>query len=96
MSDLLNVLSPLGPVETQYPLTFEEIKQVLCLRTTTGGEASVVVTENLLKRGELLGCCVCNLLCPLCPVLWIHAVSDHAAPGPLRAHATYLSTEWGS
>ncbi|XP_047457336.1 beta-galactosidase-1-like protein [Mugil cephalus] len=27
MSDLLNTLSPAGPVESQYPLTFEEIKQ---------------------------------------------------------------------
>lgn len=57
---------------------------------------SVVVTVNLLKHGELLDCCVCNLSCLLCSVLWIHAVSDHAAQGPLRAHATYLSTEWGS
>lgn len=59
-------------------------------------EASTVVTVNPLKHGELLNYCVCNLSCLLCLVLWIHAVSDHAAPGPLRAHATYLSTEWGS
>lgn len=57
---------------------------------------NVVVTINLLKHGELLDCCVCNLSCLLCSVLWIHAVSDHAALGPLGAHTTYLSNEWGS
>lgn len=59
------------------------------------GGPSVVLTV-LLKHGELLDCFVCNLSCLLCSVLWIHAISDHAAQGPLRAHATYLSTEWGS
>ncbi len=98
MSSLLNTLSPLGPVKSQYPLTFEEMKQVWCLKATgSGGEGCcVLVTVNLLKRGELLDCCVCNLSCLLCSVLWIRALSDHAAQGPLRAHATYLSAEWGS
>lgn len=97
ISSLLNTLSPLGPVESQYPLTFEEMKQVWCQSEGNNrGGTSVVVTVNLLKHGELLDCCVCNLSCLLCSVLWIHAVSDNAAQGPFTAHATYLSTEWGS
>lgn len=28
ISSLLDILSPLGPVESKYPLTFEEMKQV--------------------------------------------------------------------
>lgn len=35
ISDLLGTLSPLGPVQSQHPLTFEEVKQV-CLKATTG------------------------------------------------------------
>lgn len=36
ISSLLNTLSPLGPVKSQYPLTFEEVKQVWCLSTGEG------------------------------------------------------------
>lgn len=94
ISSLLSSLSPLGPVKSQYPLTFEEMKQVCSpSEGNSRGGSSVELTVNLLKNGELLDC---NLSCLLCSVLWIHAVSDHAAQGPLRAHATYISTEWGS
>lgn len=94
---LLNTLSPLGPVESHYLLTFEEMKQVWCVpegnNIAATGAAALV---NLLKHGELLDFCVCNLSCLLCSVLWIHAVSDNAPQGPLTAHATYISVEWGS
>lgn len=97
ISGLLKTISPLGPVKSQNPLTFEEMKQVWCLSEVNNrGGTSLVVTVNFLKHGEFPDCCFYNLSCLLCSVLWIHAVSDHAAPEPLRAHATYLSTEWGS
>lgn len=56
----------------------------------------VLQTLKLLKRGKLLDGYVCISLCLLCSVLWVHALSDHAAQGPLAAHATPVSTEWGS
>lgn len=35
ISSLLDTISSLGPVRSEYPLTFEEMKQVWCLRATT-------------------------------------------------------------
>lgn len=63
------------------------------------GEAGMPLVSralNLLKHGKPLEGCVCISLCPLCPVLWVHALSDHPAPGPLATHAAPVSSEWGS
>ncbi|MEQ2206711.1 hypothetical protein XENOCAPTIV_001996 [Xenoophorus captivus] len=45
---------------------------------------------NLFKR--LADCCVCNLSCLLCPVLWLHAVPDHA--GQIWINGVNLGRYW--
>lgn len=36
VNDVLNSISPLGPVTSQYPQTFEDMKQVRCPSGTVG------------------------------------------------------------